>query len=153
MKRFILAGIVALALAAVTEQQASAGFKMSISGGFNASMECTGFCWTSSFNCNPVSPCYPSPCYAGSCGYPSYPYGYAYAPTYADYNAAGTYAQPAPTAAVQSAPKTAPAATAPRPATYTPAAIYPVGYYQNMGYGNGYNANGYGATPAYWYGR
>lgn len=148
MKRILVACVAALALAAVTEQQALAGGGAGVTFGIGLDMTLRGRCWNN--NCCPQGGACPTPNY-----YFGYPPPYAAAPGYAPqgYPPHGYAAAPAPVAPV--APKAAPAA---QPTTQQ------IGYYQDysgMGYaGYNYGQNygytgygyGYGYAPSYWYG-
>jgi hypothetical protein len=129
MKRFALAGLLALAATFAAQESASAGgFSCGGSIGLKFNFTCNWCC----------------PCPSGCCGYgyaapaPTYGYGYdasAYYPAYAAQNYGNTYyAGPA----VQPG---APAVAQPMPTTMQ------VGYYPYA-----YNYYGYQA-PNYWYGR
>jgi hypothetical protein len=125
MKKMMVAGLLALAVTAVSRQEASAWCKFCCSAGFNISYESTGHCfnWCCSWTPNPP-PCYSS-CYPGYGGYG----GYAAYPAYPAYPYA--YAPAAPAAAA------APAVAA--PAAYTTQQV-------------GYTFYGQGYAPNYWYG-
>jgi hypothetical protein len=131
MKRIVFAGLVALALTAVSQQKASAwGWQLTGSWSIGANWQCWGNCpqggvpaWAAS------SYGYPAPAYAY--------YGGATAP--APVYATAPQAQPA-----------APAAPLPQgPAVAVQPSVQPIGYYYYGGYGN----YGYYQAPSYWYGR
>jgi hypothetical protein len=132
MKRFALAGLLAVAGLIAVQQQASAGCGFSGSIGLNYS-----------FNCG----CY-GPCCGPNCGFTAPAPTWLYPP--APYWAGGGYdgASYYPGYASQApAPQAAPAAPAP---ARSGATTTPVGYYYypyTYGYGYDYQA------PSYWYGR
>lgn len=101
MKKMLVAGLLALAVTAVSQQQASAWCKFSIGLGINLSYESTGHTWTHCFSCvsNPPPACYGG--YGvfpldsiGDAGY-SAAYGYAYTGYNYGYGAQQTQAAPA----------------------------------------------------------
>jgi hypothetical protein len=138
MKRVFVAGVVALALLAVTRQQASAWCKFNFGVGMNISYEAGGNTKSFLFYQRTSSP-FPDggPWAHGGYAVPAYAYGYAY---------------PAP--AAPAAAPAAPAAPAPQvlPAPVpVSSGVQQTGYY-GYGYGYGYDY-GYGyATPAYYSG-
>jgi hypothetical protein len=153
MKRLAIAGVLALALVASSQQRASAWCKFSCSLGFNISYESSGFSYSSC--CNLYSnPCpYGGPGFSGFGGFPAY-----------GYNAVGAY--PVYAAAPAAAPATSPTFTAPKPtpasgAPATGASSYagtqPVNYsyYGQAGYGYGYGSYSPAPfqAPSYWYDR
>ena len=150
MKRFAIAGVLALGLLACSQQRASAWCKFSFGIGFNLCYESSGSCW--SFCCSRYSPPCPS-CAPGFSGF-----GGGGFPAHDGYD--GVAAYPA------SAPATAPSSTftapQPTPGTGTPgygASPYygtqPVSYssYAQGGYGYGGYAPGAFQAPSYWYDR
>ncbi len=153
MKRLAIAGVLALALVACSQQRASAWCKFNFSVGLNLSFESSGFCFSSC--CNFYSP----PCPYGGAGfsgfggfdggYPAYGYdGLAASPSYAPAAApASTFTAPKPTPA-----SGAPASGATSYAGYQPVSY---SYYGQGGYNYGYGGYGPGAyqTPSYWYDR
>jgi len=139
MKRFLILCAAALAVMVVSEQKASANFKIGFGYSFNFCAEWSGCCF--SFSCCPsVSPCSGPSCGAAGYGYAGGGYGggYCYAPQVQSYSTGNTAYAAAPQVAPHnvSTPKTAPvnASTAQQIGYY---------YYPSAGY---YNA------PSYWYG-
>jgi hypothetical protein len=144
MKRLILAGLLALGLTAVSQQQASAWNKVSFGAGFNFCWECTGWDWCCSFHCNPP-PSYshhyyqPYPVYEP----PHYPYPYPYPHGYgyqAPAAGQGGFTAPQPTPQGNDGKE---GSNAPRGAQPSSAAYYGSVY----SYGGGY---GFGQVPSYW---
>src|SRR4051812_25069753 len=136
VKKLLATGLVALALASATRQEAAAWTKWNISAGFNISYEggnnsllwgaftsgqVPGYPTDVLWNCQQG----PAPCYGGGYGG-----GYAYAPSSCSYPAPG-YAVAPPAAAPAAAPKTTQAwygSPAYQPAHYQyqqPAYYYP----------------------------
>jgi hypothetical protein len=134
MKRFALAGLLALSLMALSQQRASAGHNCSFSFGFNIWFNCqSSGCW------NPChGGCEPWPaCIAQSLAAASLCQSDGYAAYAGDYGAYSSYAAQVP-------PQAAPASI--QPAAYATPTYQPVGYYAPQGYG-AFQA------PSYWYGR
>jgi hypothetical protein len=139
MKRLMMAGVLALAMIAASQQTASAWCCFSMGGSFHINYQGGGCCFNCSYN-STAPPCCGSGFggfgYGGFAGYPpvfgGYGYdGYAYAPA---------------------APHAAPQAPAAPTQTTT---AQQVGYYPQSGYGYGYGNGygyGYGQAPSYWYG-
>jgi hypothetical protein len=124
MKKFVTACVLALPLAAATQQQASAGCEFHASGGWNISFVSTGSCfqWSCCSMSVPGGGCDP---YAGMYGYP-----------YGVYGAPIAVGQPATT---PPAPSAAPVQKTSYPAINSGAwGFQPVGYFQ---------------APSYWYGQ
>jgi hypothetical protein len=144
MKRLITAAVLALAVAAGSNQQASAWCKFNMSCGFNICFESTGRCCTFNFN----SHSNPPPCFGGG-----YDPGFAAPGAPLAYDPGYAYPAPATPAPPASTPKTSSTATFQQAAYYPQAASGAASNYASA-YGYGYGAGygyGYGA-PAYWYG-
>jgi hypothetical protein len=138
MKRFLIAGLLALTVTAASQQQASAWCKFTISSNFNLCWETGGHCW--SWGMSSYSP----PCpYQGGYAYPAVYGGYdtgshaAAYPAY-DYGAYAYSGYGVPPQATQPSPPQIPAAAQ--------------GYTQQVGY-QFYPQYGGGQVPNYWYGR
>jgi hypothetical protein len=160
MKKYVLAAALAIAVAAVAEQKASAWFNMSFNHSCSFNMSWGGHCgpfglktepWPGGFAGGPAAP---APAWGG--GYPAYDYGHW------DGNYAGVPVGAAPLPGPVPAPvgKLPPPKPVSAPAV-TPAMYQTVGYYYgaqnysyypayNYGYGYGYGS--YGQAPSYWYG-
>jgi hypothetical protein len=137
MKRFLIAGLLALAVTAASQQQASAWCKFNFSAGFNISYESSGSCFT--WGCSYYSPpcpypgCYAPPAYYG--GWDASHYAAAYAAHDSSAYAYGSYGG---YSGYGSTPQ-------------APAANTGQGYTQQVGY-QFYPQYG-GQAPGYWYGR
>src|SRR5262245_27235222 len=134
MKRLMLAGVLALAMIAASQQTASAWCCFSMGGSFHINYQGGGCCFSCSYNSTAPPCCAPGGFggfgYGGFAGYPPAFGGYGY-----DGHA---YAHAAPQAAPQ-APAAAAASTAQQ-----------VGYWPQAGYGYGYGTGygyGYGQAP------
>lgn len=161
MKKFLLLGVLALGLGAVSGQRASAWCSFKLSAGVNMEYTGGGNCllWGLYKSSEPpygpagCSPDYGAGAYGGYAmggyGYPAAGgYGYS-APTGYGYTAPAT---PAPAPATESAPAPKPAAVTPvmYDASWYGNGYQPVSYYpQGMGYSYGY----YYQAPSSWYGQ
>jgi hypothetical protein len=144
MKRLMMAGVLALALVAASQQTASAGCCFSMGGSFHINYTGSGCCFSCNFNS--MAPCCGPGGFGGGYG-GGYGGGFAGSPpVFGGYGYDGyAYAPPA----------AHPAPQAPAPAAQSTA--QQVGYYPQTGYGYGYGTGygygyGYGQAPGYWYG-
>jgi hypothetical protein len=134
MKRIVLAGAAAVALMALSHQQASAWCKFGIGGSFNLHFSSGGK--TLTYN-SEQPPCCPDT----GCGA-------AGTAAYGQYNPYAAYAAQTPAAAQPQMPQAHSALSAYYGDYQT------VGYYQGIGYVPGTYYYGYGyQAPSYWYGR
>ena len=134
MKRYLLAGLLALGISAVTQQQAAAGFQLNCGASYYLSLSCGGGGCNSGYGGNP--------CFNGwGGGYPGFNgWGGGYPGFYGGYpgcyDGYGLGGYPVTGSTTQPATKTTPTAPV-KQAQYPVTGLEPVGYYQ---------------APSYWYG-
>jgi hypothetical protein len=139
MKKFLVICGLALALSALSREQASAWHKFNFNVGLNISWEAANNCYFCGLFTSGPAPYGYAP-YDGGFGYPAFPPAHGFD----GYHAAAPAAPAAPQAVAQ--PAAQPAAQGPvRQAQYS---WGQVGYYPTS-----YSGYGYGTSvPSYWYG-